>query len=131
MLEFSTYAFLFYKEMDDAMMSAHPTVPFSFIQSKTDIVQQSFYIAVGATTPNTTATITPTEYVLLLQMFFVIIFVVLMNFLGFIQVLQRCERDLWYLQQAAFQLLDVLGGWRPTLLHSLVCLLLGRSQGSE
>jgi hypothetical protein len=48
--------------LDDAMMTANPTVPFSFIQSKTDIVQQSFYVAIGVTTPNSTAAITPTEF---------------------------------------------------------------------
>jgi hypothetical protein len=50
------------QRMDSETMSQHPTVPFNFIQSKTDIVQQSFYVAVGATTPNCTADITPTEF---------------------------------------------------------------------
>ena len=36
-----------------------PEVPISFIQSKTDIVQMSFYVAIGATTPDTSAFITP------------------------------------------------------------------------
>jgi hypothetical protein len=43
-----------------AQYSQH--VPFSFIQSKTDAVQISFYIAVGALTPDSTAAITPEEF---------------------------------------------------------------------
>lgn len=37
-------------------------VSFGFIQSKADAVQISFYIAVGALTPDSTATITPDEF---------------------------------------------------------------------
>lgn len=43
-------------------MGKNPHIPLSFIQSKTDAVQISFYIAIGASTPNTTASITPTEF---------------------------------------------------------------------
>ena len=33
-----------------------------YIQSKTDIVQMSFYIAIGVTTPDTSASITPEQF---------------------------------------------------------------------
>ena len=36
-----------------------PDVPYAYIQSKADIVQQSFYVAIGLTTPNTSAFIDP------------------------------------------------------------------------
>ena len=49
------------QDLNDQYMTEAPTVPFSFIQSKTDIVQQSFYVAVGAST-NTSAVITPAEF---------------------------------------------------------------------
>ena len=49
------------QDLNDQYMGELPTVPFSFIQSKTDIVQQSFYIAVGAST-NTSAVLTPTQF---------------------------------------------------------------------
>jgi len=49
------------QDLNDQYMGELPHVPFSFIQSKTDIVQQSFYIAVGAST-NTSAALTPTEF---------------------------------------------------------------------
>eukprot|EP00603_Paraphysomonas_imperforata_P003403 CAMPEP_0114428196 /NCGR_PEP_ID=MMETSP0103-20121206/8794_1 /TAXON_ID=37642 ORGANISM="Paraphysomonas imperforata, Strain PA2" /NCGR_SAMPLE_ID=MMETSP0103 /ASSEMBLY_ACC=CAM_ASM_000201 /LENGTH=442 /DNA_ID=CAMNT_0001597391 /DNA_START=29 /DNA_END=1357 /DNA_ORIENTATION=- len=48
--------------MNLEFMEKHHDIPVSFIQSKTDVVQISFYIAIGATTPNTTAAITPTEF---------------------------------------------------------------------
>ena len=50
------------QEMDMEFMDKNPDVPVGFIQSKTDSVQISFYIAIGATTPNTTAAITPSEF---------------------------------------------------------------------
>ena len=43
-------------------MDKHHDIPVTFVQSKTDAVQISFYIAIGATTANTSATITPTEF---------------------------------------------------------------------
>jgi hypothetical protein len=42
-------------------MNDSPTIPFSYIQSKTDDVQMSFYIAIGLTT-NASAEITPTQF---------------------------------------------------------------------
>jgi hypothetical protein len=48
--------------MNLEFMDKNKDMPVSFIQSKTDAVQISFYIAIGATTPNTTAAITPTEF---------------------------------------------------------------------
>lgn len=50
------------QEMNLEFMDKHHDIPVSFIQSKTDAVQISFYIAIGATTPNATAAITPTEF---------------------------------------------------------------------
>lgn len=47
------------QDIDDEFMTATPTVPFAFIQSKTDIVQMSFYAMIGITTPNASAYITP------------------------------------------------------------------------
>jgi len=47
--------------LNDDFMTELPHVPYSFIQSKTDIVQQSFYVSVGISA-NTTASITPTEF---------------------------------------------------------------------
>jgi hypothetical protein len=43
-------------------MGASATVPFAYIQSKTDSTQESFYVAVGATMPNASAAITPEEF---------------------------------------------------------------------
>jgi len=43
-------------------MASMPNVPMSFIQSKTDIVQQSFYVAIGVTTPGSAAEITPEQF---------------------------------------------------------------------
>jgi hypothetical protein len=50
------------RELNKEAMSNAPSIPYAFIQSKTDIVQESFYVAIGATTPNTTAAITPEEF---------------------------------------------------------------------
>lgn len=47
------------QDIDNEFMAATPAVPYSFIQSKTDIVQMSFYAAIGITTPNASAYITP------------------------------------------------------------------------
>jgi hypothetical protein len=47
------------QDINNEFMGATPDVPFSFIQSKTDIVQMSFYLAIGVTTPDTSASITP------------------------------------------------------------------------
>ena len=35
------------QDINSQFIPQHPDVPYSFIQSKTDIVQQSFYTAVG------------------------------------------------------------------------------------
>lgn len=50
------------QDIDDEFIGATPDVPFSFIQSKTDAVQMSFYVAIGATTPDTSAAITPEAF---------------------------------------------------------------------
>jgi hypothetical protein len=50
------------QDIDLEFFSSNPTVPVSFIQSKVDIVQQSFFIAIGVTTNNTEKTINPTEF---------------------------------------------------------------------
>jgi hypothetical protein len=39
-----------------------PTVPYNFIQSKIDIVQQAFYVAIGVTSNATQKLINPTEF---------------------------------------------------------------------
>jgi hypothetical protein len=44
------------------VMPAFPETPFAFIQSKTDIVQQSFYIAIGVTTKSSSAIIDPAKF---------------------------------------------------------------------
>jgi hypothetical protein len=44
------------------MMPAFPSIPFAFIQSKTDIVQQSFYIAIGVTTQASSKLIDPSLF---------------------------------------------------------------------
>lgn len=49
------------QDINAEFMAEMPSVPYSFIQSKTDIVQQSFYVSIGITS-NTTASITPTEF---------------------------------------------------------------------
>jgi hypothetical protein len=43
-------------------IAATPTVPYTYIQSKTDIVQMSFYIAIGVTMNATDKMINPTEF---------------------------------------------------------------------
>jgi hypothetical protein len=43
-------------------MTEGSRVPYTFVQSKVDIVQQSFYVAIGLTTRNTSAVITPTLF---------------------------------------------------------------------
>lgn len=48
--------------MNLEFMRKHKDIPVSFIQSKTDIVQISFYIAIGLTSSNVSAAITPTEF---------------------------------------------------------------------
>jgi len=51
------------QEMDMEFIASTPTVPYTFIQSKVDDVQISFYIAIGLTSPNVTdPTINPTEF---------------------------------------------------------------------
>ena len=42
-------------------ISNYPNTPFAFIQSKIDAVQQSFYVAVGVTTKNTSAVISKSK----------------------------------------------------------------------
>lgn len=43
-------------------ISKFPDVPFAYIQSKIDAVQQSFYVAMGLTTRNASAAITPANF---------------------------------------------------------------------
>jgi len=50
------------QEINDANQFSNPNTPFAFIQSKVDYVQQSFYLAIGATTRNTSAKITPANF---------------------------------------------------------------------
>jgi hypothetical protein len=50
------------EEIDLEFMTNNPKVPYTFLQSKTDAVQMSFYISVGQTTNTTSKTITPTEF---------------------------------------------------------------------
>jgi hypothetical protein len=49
-------------DIDRATMNAIKSVPFTFIQSKTDIVQQSFYVSVGVSMNSTQKAITPAEF---------------------------------------------------------------------
>jgi len=52
-------------EIDDVMqvhISKYPQLPFAYIQSKIDAVQQSFYLMLGLTTKNTSAVITPSRF---------------------------------------------------------------------
>eukprot|EP01038_Epipyxis_sp_PR26KG_P006370 gene6370-8772_t len=53
---------LTFQDINLEFFAATPNVPYSFIQAKVDEVQISFYIAIGASTPNATANITPTEF---------------------------------------------------------------------
>ena len=48
-------------DIDLEFIATTPTVPYAFIQSKTDIVQQSFYVAIGKSS-NASAAITPTQF---------------------------------------------------------------------
>ncbi|RYY82394.1 hypothetical protein EON63_13410 [archaeon] len=48
-------------ELDLSLMDT-PSVPYVFIQAKTDIVQQSFYISIAISINATKKTITPTEF---------------------------------------------------------------------
>ena len=50
------------QDMDMEFISATPTVPYTFIQSKTDDVQMSFYIAIGLTSHVEDPLINPTEF---------------------------------------------------------------------
>lgn len=50
------------QEINSQFIAEHPTVPTSFIQSKTDVVQMSFYDMVGFTTNTTNGPITPAEF---------------------------------------------------------------------
>ena len=49
-------------ELDLYLMSTAPSVPWVFLQSKTDIVQQSFYVSIAISMNATQKTITPTEF---------------------------------------------------------------------
>lgn len=49
------------QDVDRDYISAHQTVPYSFIQSKTDAVQISFYVAIAGSM-NLPASITPAEF---------------------------------------------------------------------
>jgi len=50
------------QDINMEFIASTPTVPTSFIQSKTDIVQMSFYVAIGVTTPGSDAAITPEQF---------------------------------------------------------------------
>ena len=50
------------EELNVEFANAIPTVPFAFIQSKTDIVQQSFYVSVAVSMNSTSKTITPAQF---------------------------------------------------------------------
>ena len=50
------------QEINDANLNAYPSVPISFIQSKIDIVQQEFYIAIGITSKKSSGVITPAVF---------------------------------------------------------------------
>jgi hypothetical protein len=50
------------QEMDLEFMSKTPQVPFAFIQSKTDIVQQAFYVAIGLSMNSSDKFINPTKF---------------------------------------------------------------------
>lgn len=50
------------QDMDLEFIASTPTVPYTFIQSKVDDVQISFYIAIGLTNNVTDPTINPTEF---------------------------------------------------------------------
>jgi hypothetical protein len=49
------------QDVDNDYISAHQTVPYSFIQSKTDAVQISFYVAIAGSM-DLPASITPAEF---------------------------------------------------------------------
>lgn len=49
------------REIETEYIANTPNVPYAFIQSKTDIVQESFYVAI-AVTNNATAKITPSQF---------------------------------------------------------------------
>ena len=49
------------QDVDRDYISAHQTVPYSFIQSKTDAVQISFYVAIAGSM-DLPASITPAEF---------------------------------------------------------------------
>eukprot|EP01038_Epipyxis_sp_PR26KG_P006371 gene6371-8773_t len=53
---------LTFQDINLEFFAATPNVPYAFIQSKSDIIQESFYVAIGLTTRNTTAAITPAEF---------------------------------------------------------------------
>jgi hypothetical protein len=46
----------------NTMIAKYPQYPFAFIQSKIDAVQQSFYVAMGLTSKNASAIITPAKF---------------------------------------------------------------------
>jgi len=50
------------QDIDLEFIAATPTVPYTFIQSKVDDVQQSFYIALGVTTNSSDPLTNPTEF---------------------------------------------------------------------
>jgi hypothetical protein len=50
------------QELVQEHIAKYPQYPFAFIQSKIDIVQTSFYVAVGLTTPGSSAVITPKRF---------------------------------------------------------------------
>ena len=52
---------LTFQDMMEEIIVSAPRVPFSYVQSKEDDVQQSFYVAIGRTT-GTAASITPSEF---------------------------------------------------------------------
>lgn len=50
------------QDMDLEFARASPAVPYSFVQSKVDIVQQSFYIAIGVSMNATQKSTNPTQF---------------------------------------------------------------------
>jgi len=50
------------QEMSDYAIDRNEDVQFAFLNSKEDEVQIAYYVAIGATFPNTSAVITPEEY---------------------------------------------------------------------
>ena len=98
-------------------MRDSPSVPVTFVQSKTDIVQMSFYVAIGMTTPNTSALITPKTFYSDVNKVFEVrafsrCFVPTKRSLTV-----KCYCGLFLGIQPEPQFPDLLGKWRHALLH--------------